>query len=568
MTTEELAKPGASAASSGASAEGRGDSSPVARRHALIFLLLLLASLPFRLVHLGNPIEGEHEFRQTQTSLSVWEFRENGVSLLHPKLPLFGPPWECPLEYPLFQLAAAAIDSIAPWHNLDASIRLTAILFFYLCAIAFYLLARQLFKRPAIPLFAAAIFLLSPYNLVWSRASMIEYAAGFFALAYLLCFIRWTSRPGWPLFVFTILFGVLACLTKITSFALPLFVVGVLMALHVFGLLRQRLVFLRKLPRARETTPPAAGPVSANTSAAVLQPSRLLLAAALVLLPLFIGLLYVRFSDHIKARSPYTAWLCSNHPYLKKWNYGTLAQRLNASNWKLILTRIRYTVLWDLWIPLLVGIFAFPFRTRSFEKLPAGNFWIGAAFALSPLAVILCFFNLYCIHNYYFIAVAPVIALCTGIGVDFFFSLVKRPFIQALLLLLLTGLWLREFTPFAADICVPSAPDLRAIYLSQAGKIIPKDDPVIVVSPSEYNSFIPYNLKRRAFMAMFINKPVDTRPLVETDYFKQNGFHWLLLDGRSPAAQQLATQIMHHWKFARPVKVTFGPYTLYSLSDQ
>jgi len=134
-------------------------------------------------MNLGEPFIGEHEFRQTQTALSVWEMRAHGISLLHPRLPLFGPPWECPFEYPVFQLAAAAMDSIAPWKNLDASIRLTNLAFFYLTAVALYLLARLLFRKAAVSLFATAIFFFSTYNIFWSRTSMIESAATFFALA-------------------------------------------------------------------------------------------------------------------------------------------------------------------------------------------------------------------------------------------------------------------------------------------------------------------------------------------------------------------------------------------------
>src|SRR5262249_1184370 len=134
--------------------------------------------------------------------------------------------------------------------------------------------------------------------------------------------------------------------------------------------------------------------------------------------------------------------------------------------------------------------------------------------------------------------------------------IVKSRFLKVLLLLFVAGVWLRTLAPFAADLTVPLSPDLRVIYLSQARKIIPKSDPVIVVTPDEYDSFIPYNLKHRAFMAMFIINRVGTRPAYETDYLKKNGFRWLLVDGRGPATLDLANKIMHHWKSARLVHVT------------
>jgi hypothetical protein len=560
MQMDEIGAPTALMKSSGAGGGCGKEWFQASKRPIVVFILFVLLSAPIEFANLGEPLLGQHEFRQTQTALSVWEMREHGVSWLHPRLPLYGPPWELPLEYPVFQLAAAAVDSVAPWHNLDVSIRVTAIIFFYLAALALYLLARQLFESPTVALFTAGIFLFSPYNIYWGRTSMIEYAADFFALAYLLCFIRWSSKPGWILFTLTIIFGVLGCLTKITSFAIPLLVVGVIMGLWVFAAVQRKFNSRER----QEAAPPAS--TDPGFFGRTLRPSEILLAGVLVLVPLLIGFGYVHFSDQIKAQSPYTAWLCSSS--LKKWNYGTLAQRLSFANWGVIFTRMRSTVSWDMSIPLLVGFFVLPFRIRGFEKLPRGNFWVGCALSLAPLVVVLCFFNLYCVHSYYFISPAICLALCTGVALDFLLGIIKRPFIKILLLLFLAGVWLHTLAPFVPYMVESSSPDLRVIYLSQAGKIIPKDDPVIVVTPGEYNSFIPYNLKHRAFMAMFIDKPVDTRPLVETDYLKQNGFHWLLVDGRAPVTLDLAKKIMSRWKFARAVRVTFGPYALYSLSDQ
>ena len=559
MPVEEIGEPTASIKSSGASERRARDWFRASKRPVLVFILFVLLSAPIQLPKLGEPLLGEHEFRQTQTALSVWEIREHGVSWLHPKLPLYGPPWECPLEYPVFQLVAAAVDSVAPWHNLDASIRVTALIFFYLAALALYLLARQLFESPMVALLTAAVFLFSPYNIYWARTSMIEYAADFFALAYLVCFIRWLSKPGWILYALTIIFGVLGCLTKITTFAIPLLVVGVLMGLRIFAAVQQKFN-----SRERKQDMPAA-PSGRRFFRTIKPSSEILLSGALILVPLLIGVGYVHFSDHIKAQSPYTAWLCSSS--LKKWNYGTLAQRLSLANWSVIITRMRESVLWEMSIPLAAGFFILPFRVRGFERLPRGNFYVGTAISLAPLVVVLCFFNLYFVHTYYFICPVVCLALFVGVALDLLLGIVKRPLIKILLLLFLVGVWLRTLAPFTAYMVEPSSPDLRIAYLSQAGKIIPKDDPVIVVTPGEYNSFIPYNLKHRAFMAMFVNKPVDTRPLVETDYLKQNGFHWLLVDGSAPAALDLAKKISSRWKFVRPVRVTFGPYVLYSLSD-
>lgn len=556
VEVEEIGTPSTSTEVSDASARVSRSRARIIWRPVLIFFALLLLSLPIRLVRLQAPISGEHEFRQAQTALSVWEIREHGISWLHPRLPLFGSPWECPLEYPIFQLVAAGVDSIAPWHNLDASIRLTALIFFYLAAVALYLLARQLFERPAVALFASAIFVFSPYNVYWSRALTIEYAAGFFALSYILCLIRWTLKPGWLLFFLTLLFGILGSLTKITTFAWPLFVGGTLGSLHVWNAIWTRRGFGRE---------PASSP---DFSVVVSPVTRVILFGCLLAFPLAIGYAYVRFSDQIKAQSPYTAWLCSNSAFIKHWNYGTLAERFSHLTWKVILTRIEDTVRAIPAIILIVGLLALPFKTRIFKTLRYGNFWMGLSLALAPFAVVLVFFKLYVIHTYYWIAAAPLLALAAGVGLDFTLNLVARPYFKVLLLLALSGLGLHDLARGTGTMLAPASPDRRVIYLTRAGDIIPKDDPVIIVSQSEWSPFAPYYLKHRAFMALFIKKPVDTRPLVETDYFKQNGFHWLLVDGKSSAVQDLAAGITNRWKFAQLIPGPNKAYKLYSLSDQ
>lgn len=556
--TEEIAKPAILTGAAGASDSDRGGYVQYSRRWMVFFLALLLSSLPLRLVHLQEPLLGQQEFRQTQTAMSVWDIREHGVSWLHPKLPLFGPPWECPLEYPVFQLIAAGVDCIVPWHNLDASIRLTSLMFFYLSAVALYLVARQLFERPTVALFTAAIFLFAPYNFYWSRAATIEYAAGFFALSYLLCFIRWTLKPGWTLFVLTLLFGTLGTLTKITTFAGPLFVVSILSALHVWEVPRAKIGFWRE----------SGGSIPAEAPPGALRPAQIVLLACLLMLPLTVGCLYVRFSDQIKAQSPYTAWLCSNCPFIKHWIYGTLRERFSHLTWNVVLERIRDVVQSTPAIILIAGLLVLPFKTRAFQTLRYGNFWVGLGLALAPFAVVLVFFKLYVIHTYYYIAITPLLALAAGLGMDFVFSLASRRYLKSLLLLGFLGLWTRDLSREAAAMLAPQSPDRRLIYLTQAANKIPKDDPVIVVSQWEWSSFTPYYLKHRAFMALLINKPVDPRPLVETDYLKQNGFHWLLVDGKTPEVQALTTGITNRWKFARLVPGPNKAYKLYSLSDQ
>ena len=525
--------------------------------------------MPIRFVHLNGPFTGSHEFRQTQTALSVWEIREHGVSVLHPRLPLFGPPWECPFEYPVFQLVAAGLDSIAPWKNLDVSIRLANLFFYYLTALTLFLLTRLLFTEAGVALFTAAVFLFSPYHIFWSRSSMIEYAATFFALAYLVTFIRWTFKPGRALFMLCVCFGVLGCLTKITTFVIPLFIGGTLTGLCALRLLMRKRKTDKELARLGPGVA-SHGAIRQAGSQGGLRPVHIVLMVSMLLAPLSVGYSYARFSDKIKEASPYTAWLSSKHPFIKAWIYGTVNQRLSLNKWSITLHRMQETVMPWLTIALGLGFCALPFRIRGFQQLPQGNFWIGCALALAPLVPMVTFYNLYWVHSYYFVAGAPLLALFAGVGLWLVFDLIKDRRIKILFIVLLCGVWLQTSWPEVAQMVSTPRTDARVGYLTEAAKLMNKDEPVIILSAQEWSPFAPYYLKRRAFMAMLLHKPVNMQPLLDTDYFKEHGFRWLLVEGSDPSMSELATKILGKWKRARKFAVPAGgpPYVLYSLSDE
>lgn len=533
----------------------------------MIFLAMLVLSAPFRLMNLGAPFTDEHEFRQTQTALSVWDMRAHGISLLHPKLPLFGPPWECPFEYPVFQLVAAGADSIAPWKNLDISIRLTSLVFFYLTAVALYLLTRLLFTKGEVALFATAIFLFSTYNIFWSRTSMIESTATFFALAYLASFLRWTHKPSWLLFSLCLVFGILGALTKITTFIIPIFICCAVTGLEAVKFLRKKFRrWEQSATLASATAGQNIGLQRANTRE---HGFRILWLTCLLVVPLMVGQWYTKYGDSIKEKSDYTKWLSSNDLYMKRWAYGTLEQRLDLRKWDILQHRIQGVVTPSFAIALLIGICSFPFLIRGFGTLSMGNFWVGCSFVLAPLAVIGLLFNLYFIHTYYLNACAPFFALCTGAGLWLIFKSIRTDFIKSLCVLLLIGLWLWTASPQLAQACYSSKSDSRLDYLNAASKAIPPEDPVIILSVTEWSSFAPYYLKRRAFMGMMPSKPVNIHELVQNDYFKKNGFHWLLIEGRAAGMQELAGEIMRRWKTSRLVSISVNesPYLLYSLAD-
>ena len=79
------------------------------RGTALLFAGMLLLALWVLTRHWNQPILDRHEFRQLQTALSTYWLRADGFRLAYP-LPLFGPPWSAPLEFPLYQACVAGLS--------------------------------------------------------------------------------------------------------------------------------------------------------------------------------------------------------------------------------------------------------------------------------------------------------------------------------------------------------------------------------------------------------------------------------------------------------------------------
>ena len=103
----------------------------------LILAVVVLVHLPT----LGAPLLDRHDFRQTQTAFTARIYHEDGIDLLHPKLPVLGPPWEVPFEFPLFQAAAALVIDAGVAE--DLALRATGLASFVLTGFLLWLLVRR-----------------------------------------------------------------------------------------------------------------------------------------------------------------------------------------------------------------------------------------------------------------------------------------------------------------------------------------------------------------------------------------------------------------------------------------
>jgi hypothetical protein len=328
----------------------------------------IVLAVAIHLPTFDQPLLDAHGFRQTQTAYTARVFRTDGIDLFHAKLPILGPPWEVPFEFPLFQAGAALVmDAGVPE---DRALRVTAFASFILAAVLLYVLVRGQAGSLGAGV-ALAAFLFSPFGLLWSREALIEYLAVAACLLFAIAGLRWRDRGSRAWYLLGLLAGSVAMLVKITTgffWVVP------------FGLLGFR--------------------HDADTGR---RGSRLA-SAALVILPLAIGLAWTRYADGIKAATPATAVLTSSA--LIDWNLGTLAQRLDPAAWA------------DAFKPviLLAGGLILPFVVIVAARFAVVRgqirFWVWMAIAL--VAPILVFFNLYVVHDYYTAAITPAAAVMFG----------------------------------------------------------------------------------------------------------------------------------------------------------
>lgn len=354
--------------------------SPPARSLAF-WIAVLGAVAALRVPRLGVPLLDHHAFRQTQTAMTA-EWLPRDFTLPAYPLPVFGPPWSAPFEFPTFQFVLAGVHALGL--PLDLAGRLCGLLSF----VAALALMLHLFQKAGASWSARLYFLgfagLSPYALVWSRACMIEFTAVALALAWLALLFR-IARKGWcwRTAASALAVGSLAAATKITTIPVC-WTAGALLAADTLLVSRSR----------------AAPRVAAKHAAGW---------SMLLLVPMLVAVWWTRLTDQVKLRSPATQFLTSQG--LTEWNFGTWAQRFDPRTWETIAQRLAHLVLPWVWPLALIGLAALPCQPRWARLLTAG-------LVLGSAGVVVSFFNLYVVHDYYLCAIVVPLWWIAALGLD------------------------------------------------------------------------------------------------------------------------------------------------------
>jgi len=343
-------------------------------RSAALVIATVALALAARLPSLGQPLLEEHGFRQTWTAYTALVYRDAGIDLLHPQLPVFGPPFLHPQEFPLFQAFAALLmdAGVAP----DLAMRLTALGCFAATAGALFGLVRYVSGVRAAAI-AVLFFVATPFGLVWSRASLIEYLATAGTVAYLWMGIRYRDDRSWRSFAFALAAGVVGVLVKPTT--------GVFGAipLALYRSCRDRRGWRAWLRDRRD-------------------PRLVVLGLA----PTALAIAWTAMADVYFRGKLATQFLAPSN--LRDYFLDLTIGRGNADAWGLIAHEFAFSVVGLPFLLVLAVGMVVAWRGH------ARAFWAGMGLAVA-LAVLI-FYGGYRRHDYYQAAISPQIAAFIGVG--------------------------------------------------------------------------------------------------------------------------------------------------------
>lgn len=409
--------------------------------------------------HLGwtnAPVDG-HEFRQTQTAISIRYLAQEGLRLDYPT-PLLGKPWSIPLEFPLYQNAAALLVRLTGL-PVEQAARTVGLGFFYLMLPAVYFLAGRLSLPPHRRLLVLAGVLASPVYLFYQRTVLIESTA--LCLGVWFLYFYWTALEG--SFVATLAAlacGALAAMVKATTFC-------VFLAPAVFILVAE---VIRRRARIG----------SLLLRAALMMGGGLMAAAG-----------WIRHADSVKRLNPLAHELQSN--VARHWITGDFYLRFSPSYWSAVGVVTRDSVLgWSGWLGLALFVLLVPGTPRRTVGL----------LLLCYLAPLLVFSNVYRIHDYYFFANGVFLVAALALALNRALDLPRWPRLAGAGLLMLT-IGTGFFTYSRGYYRLIPANETRVPELSRALRAVTQTDDVIVIFGQDWNPVLPYMAERRALMIPF-----------------------------------------------------------------
>lgn len=445
----------------------------------VMYCFLVIISLIIRLININIPILESFGFRQTQTAITVQTWLHEGLSILNYSTPVFGFPYKVPFEFPIYQLSAYLLN-ISLVNNLDLALRLTNIFYFYVSAWLLYYVCKQLISDKITILIIIGVYLLSPFSIYWSRTSMIDFCSVSFGLAYMLVILKWIVSQRKSLMLLSILIGILAYLTKITSMIPVVVILGFYLVIMEFVFINMiNLNFFKEI----------AVQLKNNWF-------RYFQLALMLIIPVVVGYIWVKYTDMVKIQVGQD-WLVSSA--LKSWNYGTMEQKLSYENWGVIINRIYLRMFpYANFIFLIAIVFTAGFLKKDEKRLAIIS-------TLSAIITIFCLFNLYYVHDYYMMAIMPYLSIVVGINIHHIFkvSVQKKQLVTIIIMIIALSISYIK-TPDYFNIIknknVFTYENNEIVQLGRYLKNISQYDENVIITDADWSPEILYYSERKGLM--------------------------------------------------------------------
>jgi len=421
----------------------------------IIFIICFFYSLLALSVGWNNPLLDQHSFRQTQTAISVY-YMLQGSSWIAYETPVLGAPWSIPFEFPLYQWLVAILVKLFST-PLDQTGRFVSVIFFYLSLIPSYIILNCLNIPRQYRWIFLSLFLTSPLYIFWSRTFMIESTVLFFSLAYLASVCLFFRKKNLIFVLLSIIFGVLAALVKVTTFA------GFLLAAGFFT--------LHNWQKTQK-----------NYSHIFL--NLIVPAIAFALIPYIAISNWTHFADSQKILNPIASDFITSKA-LTTWNFGILQQRFSI-DFLLLLARTLLISSPAILI-LIPSLFFGTYRKLALASLILYVF---------PMLV---FTNLHIVHNYY--QCANGIFLIASVSFCLL-SLIEREGLRKWIRLRAL-VFILIFQILQTTISWVSTNNVTDNPLIETAAVIQKyTDPsdILLVYGLDWSSELPYYSQRRALM--------------------------------------------------------------------
>lgn len=482
-----------------------------ARTERAGLVVLILAVVATHAYRYGFPISTSGPigtWRRTQTAWGIRSMMRGSLNPFSAEVPVLGPPWKLPFEFPLYQWVSAILGRVTGVTDIVAG-RVVATIGVTATGVLTYFLGKHLIT-PVVGAVAAVLITLSPYGIHWGAEISIEYFTVALCIGAFILGHRWLVAGARSLLVGYLLVGFAASLSKTTSL-IP-WIVG-LVAFEIAA---------RRRAGIRSIAPRLFG----------------------LVIPLASGLLWTRWADSVKSDNPHAAPFVTSEMWAH--NFGRISDRAEMATWQFLFRNVFDTTVGG--AVVAAGLIVVAVSRLEGRRQVA----ILGTVTLTGPAV---FASLYWAHPYYAVAVMPALVLLFATGLV---TLVQRLFAGSsprvhvcALAGSLAGILLLAATS-AEGVELMNATLLRnrgaVVTYEDIEEFTTPSDPLLVVSSAGWDPTLSFVADRRMLMLFPASDPNSTRPL-ESELGTTYKFAYWMGDAPEPA----------QWSDYLPPSVTLEP---------